>query len=286
MEAERTETIEDIILRYSERGMPDIRLYLSTDYCTKAAKEILSWERGNVFLTTGFYVKGYAETDGPVGTVALAHALSKIGYDPIIITDEFCRGFFEPEDIETIYVELDNGDQHIDDLIKVYEPKGLISIERCGKNKHGKYANMRGEDIGAFTAPIDEMFLKYQGIIPTIGVGDGGNEIGMGKIAGPVSRKLSLEPCVIPADIFVIATVSNWGAYGIVAALSKLCKQELIPGFDWVQDYIKKTVKLGSVDGVSGWHSISVDGKSMKTEHEILHALRKFGRNPIKDNCA
>ncbi|MCR5700561.1 MAG: DUF4392 domain-containing protein [Lachnospiraceae bacterium] len=286
MEAERTETIEDIILRYSERGMPDIRLYLSTDYCTKAAKEILSWERGNVFLTTGFYVKGYAETDGPVGTVALAHALSKIGYDPIIITDEFCRGFFEPEDIETIYVELDNGDRHIDDLIKVYEPKGLISIERCGKNKHGKYTNMRGEDIGAFTAPIDEMFLKYQGIIPTIGVGDGGNEIGMGKIAGPVSRKLSLEPCVIPADIFVIATVSNWGAYGIVAALSKLCKQELVPGFDWVQDYIKKTVKLGSVDGVSGWHSISVDGKSMKTEHEILRALRKFGRNPIKDNCA
>ncbi len=275
------ETIEDIILRYSERGMPDVRFYLSSNYCTKAASEILSWERGNVFLTTGFYVSGYAETDGPVGTVALAHALSKLGFRPVIITDEFCRGFFEMEEIKTIYIDLDNASESIDKLIEEYEPKGMISIERCGRNKYGTYANMRGEDIGAFTAPIDEMFIKYQGIIPTIGVGDGGNEIGMGKIAGPISRKLSLEPCVVPVDIFVIASVSNWGAYGIVAALARLCRMELVPKFEWVETFIKKTVNIGSVDGITGWQSISVDGKNMRTEYEILHALRKIGRKAI-----
>ena len=166
-------------------------------------------------------------------------------------------------------------------LIEEYEPKGMISIERCGRNKYGTYANMRGEDIGAFTAPIDEMFIKYQGIIPTIGVGDGGNEIGMGKIAGPISRKLSLEPCVVPVDIFVIASVSNWGAYGIVAALARLCRMELVPKFEWVETFIKKTVNIGSVDGITGWQSISVDGKNMRTEYEILHALRKIGRKAI-----
>ena len=67
-------SIEEVVLRYSERGMPDIRRYVSDNCCEKAALEILSWEKGNVFLTTGFYVAGYAETDGPVGTVALALA--------------------------------------------------------------------------------------------------------------------------------------------------------------------------------------------------------------------
>ncbi len=283
---DKQETIEDIILRYSERGMPDIRFYLSSDYCTKAASEILSWEKGNVFLTTGFYVKGYAETDGPVGTVALSKALSKLGFNPVIITDEFCKGFFEIEDIETVYLDIDNKGDDIDHLVEKYDPKGLISIERCGRNRHGFYANMKGEDIGAFTAPIDEMFIRYRGLIPTIGVGDGGNEIGMGKIAGPILRKLSFEPCVIPADIFVIASVSNWGAYGIVAALAKLSNMKLVPGLDFVETYIKKTVKLGSVDGVTGWNSVSVDGKNMKTEYEILHALRKLERSYIQNNCA
>lgn len=269
------ETIEDIILRHSSRGMPDIRFYLSEDYCTKAAREILSWERGNVFLTTGFYVSGHAETDGPVGTVALAHALAEIGFSPVIVTDRFCEGFFEAENIETVYVELEEEVEYIDRLVEQYQPKGLISIERCGKNKYGLYTNMRGDDISEFTAPVDEMFVRYQGIIPTIGVGDGGNEIGMGKIAGPVSRKLSMEPCVVPADIFVIASVSNWGAYGIAAALSSLCRKNLLPEFEWVREYIKKTVEMGSVDGVTHDRSLSVDGKNMHTEHEIIRALKR-----------
>lgn len=271
-----SETIEDIILRYSERGMPDIRFYLSGNYCTKAAREILSWERGTVFLTTGFYVSGFAETDGPVGTVALAHALSEIGFTPVIITDEFCRGFFESEQIETVYIGLEEGVEYIDWLVEQYDPKGMISVERCGRNKYGLYANMRGDDISEFTAPVDEMFVRYQGIIPTIGVGDGGNEIGMGKIAGPVSRKLSLEPCVVPADIFVIASVSNWGAYGIATALGSLCRKDLLPRFEWVEEYIKKTVALGSVDGITHDRSVSVDGKSMHTEHEIIKALKRM----------
>ena len=230
--AKESESIEDIILRHSNRGMSDIRFYLSEDYCTKAAREILSWEKGNVFLTTGFYVAGYAETDGPVGTVALAHALSKLGYKPMIITDEYCRGFFDNEDIGIVYIGINDSEDRIDEIVKKYEPKGMISVERCGRNKFGFYANMRGEDISEHTAPIDEMFIRYQGIIPTIGVGDGGNEIGMGKIAGVISRKLSLEPCVIPADISVIASVSNWGAYGIATALGKLSGIDLVPQYE------------------------------------------------------
>ncbi len=269
-------TIEDVILKYSDRGMPDIRNHVSGDCCDEAAKEIMSWEKGNVFLTTGFYAAGFAETDGPVGTAALALALRKLGYTPIIITDDYCRGFFEIEQIETVYIDCDANTDSLDSLVAQYQPKGLISVERCGKNQYDYYANMRGFSISEYTAPIDELFVKYQGIIPTIGVGDGGNEIGMGKIGSVIRKKLSLEPCVVSTDILVIASVSNWGAYGIVTALGKLNGSNLLPAFDWVEDYIRKTVEIGSVDGITLKKDISVDGKDMSIEHEILSDLQNL----------
>ena len=63
------EGIEDIILRHSQRGMQKLRPHLPKDYCRQAAEEIASWERGVVFLTTGFYVAGYPETDGPTASM-------------------------------------------------------------------------------------------------------------------------------------------------------------------------------------------------------------------------
>lgn len=268
------ESIEEIILRYSDRGVPNIRRYVSDNCCDKAASEILSWETGNVFLTTGFYVAGHAETDGPVGTVALSLALRQLGYEPIILTDEYCKGFFEIENLQTIYIDIHPEENKFHQLIEDYNPRGLISIERCGKNRFEQYANMRGISIGDYTAPIDELFLLCQGLIPTIGVGDGGNEIGMGKIASAITRKLSLEPCIVSTDILVVASVSNWGAYGIVAALAKHAGCSLLPSFEWVEKYVRKTVQMGCVDGVTHEKAISVDGKSMIIEEEIISALK------------
>lgn len=270
------ETIEDVVLRYSERGMKDIRPYVSTDCCHKAAREILSWERGNVFLTTGFYVAGYAETDGPVGTLSLAKALEALGYHPIILTDMLCNGYFDIENIQTEHLSFGATEQDFDKLVDTYNPVGMISIERCGRNKYEKFANMRGVDISQKTAPIDLLFLNYYGKIPSIGVGDGGNEIGMGKIAGVITRKLSLEPCVVSTDVLVVASVSNWGAYGIVAALSEIEKKKLMPTYEWVVEYLKHTLEKGSVDGISHENILSVDGKDMNIEREIITALSEF----------
>ena len=217
----RQGSIEDIILKYSRRGMPVLRELLPENYCLDAAEEILSWERGTVLLTTGFYVAGYAETDGPLGTMALAGALRKLGFFPVIVTDRYCEGYFEAEDIAVEYMDLDADDAAADAILEKYQPVGLISIERCGRDLNGIYANMRHVDISAGTAPCDALFLKALGTIPTIGVGDGGNEIGMGNVAEAVRTRLDLVPAEVKADILVIATVSNWGAYGIVAALDR-----------------------------------------------------------------
>lgn len=270
---EPEERIEDIVLRHSKRGMNILNENMECDCCSEAAKFILSWEKGNVFLTTGFYVKGFAETDGPAGTVALAGALKALGYRPIIITDKYCQGFFEIKKLETIYMPIDAGIEFAERTIAEYKPVGMISIERCGRNANDDYANMRGISIKEHTARIDLFFEAAAGKIPTIGVGDGGNEIGMGNAAEIIAEKLELVPCIVCADRLVIATVSNWGAYGIAAYLGLMTGRKLMADFKEIQDYIKRIVELGSVDGVLGEHVVGVDGFDMETEKEIVDAL-------------
>ncbi len=266
-------TIEDIILRHSRRGMTELRDCLPEHYCGSAAREILGWERGTVLLTTGFYVAGFAETDGPLGTAALARALKELGFSPVIVTDCYCKGYFEAEGIETVYLALDADDAEAALLLDKYHPAGLISVERCGRDKNGVYANMRGVDIGRGTAPCDALFLSAAGRIPTIGVGDGGNEIGMGNVAWAVEERLSLTPARVGADRLVIATVSNWGAYGIIAALSELTGSCLLLTFREAESFLRRTVAMGSVDGISHEHTARVDGFGPETEQEILDSL-------------
>ena len=280
---------ESIILRHSGRGMNLLREYLPEDYCAEAAKEILSWPKGIVFLTTGFYVAGFAETDGPVGTIVVAKALKALGYRPVILTDSYCRDFFEPEDLEVIYLSFTVSREELMDLVAEYHPVGMISIERCGINTRDDYENMRGISIRKDTAPIDDLFAaagpdgdeNRSGMehVRTIGVGDGGNEIGMGNLKDVISQKLSLVPCRVRTDLLVIASVSNWGAYGIAAELEKQSGKTVFSEIDKmtasqkVRTSIERMVKVGSVDGVTHERVAHVDGFDNTVESEILDAL-------------
>lgn len=272
-QTEEKESIEDIVLRHSGRGMDILRGYKSDRYAEKAAQTILGWEKGRVFLTTGFFVAGFAETDGPVGTLFLGKALRKLGYEPVILTDEFCKGFFESEGIQVLYMPFDADLDWCMKQLGTYTPVGLISIERCGENAAREYANMRGVSITDKTAAADLFFRIALGIVPTIGVGDGGNEIGMGNVADIIEEKLSLKPCVVTVDQLVIATVSNWGAYAIIAYLEKLSGVKVFMDFEEAKAFIKKTVEMGSVDGVLKKQIVSVDGFGMEIEKEIIDSL-------------
>ena len=277
---EKIEKIEDIILRHSRRSMDILRHYMPEDYCLEAAKDILSWEKGTIFLTTGFYVAGHAETDGPAGTVVLAEAVKKLGYHPVIVTDHFCKGFFEIRGLAVEYMPLEEemGEGFCKQILKKHHPVGLISIERCGRNVKEDYTNMRGISIKEHTAAIDMLFEMTDGIIPSIGVGDGGNEIGMGNMANIIAEKLLLIPSKTRVDRLVIACVSNWGAYAITAYLEKLTKIKLLPDFEEIRSYIEETVKIGSVDGVTHEPNVTVDGYDIAVEKEIVESLHEAVR--------
>ncbi|SEI57502.1 protein of unknown function [Halohasta litchfieldiae] len=66
--------------------------------------------------------------------------------------------------------------------------------------------------------------------------------------------------CVTPVDHLVVAGVSNWGAYGIVAALSVLTGENLLHSGDTERQLLAACVEAGCVDGVSGEPELSVDG--------------------------
>ena len=174
---EDMEDIEDIIMRHSNRGMPILREHLPSKFCKESAEYILSWKKGVIFITTGFYVAGHAETDGPPGALIISLTLKKLGYIPVILTDKYCQNFFEKYDIKVIYMDIklknENKFEFIKKTIEEFNPIGMISIERCGLNIHNKYANMKNISINEHTAEIDLFFANYYNKIPTIGIGDG-----------------------------------------------------------------------------------------------------------------
>ena len=119
---------------------------------------------------------------------------------------------------------------------------------------------MRGRDITPHNARIDHLFDDSD--VPSVGIGDGGNEIGMGNLADEVTQVESLVklPCVTQVDKLMLASVSNWGGYGLVAALSELSGRNLLPGVADHRRLIEQTVDLGAVDGMSSQQEYKVDG--------------------------
>lgn len=274
MGAGSMERIEDIILRHSQRGMQKLRPHLPQDYCRQAAMAIASWKRGAVFLTTGFYVAGYPETDGPTGTAVLASVLRDMGFRPVIVTEPENAELFTIRGFEVAAAEVGADADFFRKMIFKYHPAGMISVERCGLNAENDYANMRGVSIREHNAPTDILFrIAHEYDIRTVGVGDGGNEIGMGNFADVIAKELSLVPCVVKVDYPVIASVSNWGAYGLAAYLSILSGRHLMPSYAWAAEYMRETVAIGSVDGITHERVTHVDGFDESVEREILDAL-------------
>lgn len=270
---------DDIVLQHSTRGMDVLFENHPETYIENATKALLGLEKGTVFLYTGFYVGGYAETDGPIGTYFMSQALTKLGYRPIIVTDALCEGYFK--ECETLYLanEQCHDEFTCKEILKEYDPVCHFSIERCGKNSEGMYANARKKDIGLHTVALDDLYLLGSKSRPSLGIGDGGNEIGMGNFKETILEHLPLSPCVVECDYPVIASVSNWGAYGVIACLQKLTGETLLPEFSEIDAYLDHILSLGSVDGIHVANVKSVDGKEWHTEEEILNALKDAAKN-------
>jgi hypothetical protein len=100
----------------------------------------------------------------------------------------------------------------------------------------------------------------------------------MGNVVAQVKMTPSLpdDPAVTPVNQLIIASVSNWGAYGLVAALSLLCKQDLVPSVEWEKDLIRVLNSKGVVDGITGEKTGGVDAFDAEQNAVPLSRLKQM----------
>ncbi|MEE8465722.1 MAG: DUF4392 domain-containing protein [Dehalococcoidia bacterium] len=278
------ESIEDIILDHDKRGMLALRPYLPPDFCSQAARFIMEKtgyddQSGGVIIVTGFYVvmAGKPETDGPPGAIAIGEALKALGRRVTYVSDEYTTPVLRryangSEVIEFPIEDVAASKVHAAAILEQVQPSLLISIERCGRTREDTYLNMRYVDISPHTARLDYLFDSD---IPSVGIGDGGNEIGMGNLAEVIPTVDSLPdyPAVNQVDRLVIASVSNWGGYGLVAALSRIDGRNLLPSVESETAMLHGMVDAGVVDGTTGDAVPTVDNFTAEENGALLARL-------------
>ena len=191
-------------------------------------------------------------------------------------TTHLFEGFAAPEDIVDFPItDAKASEAFAVELLERVQPSVAIAIERCGFTGPGRYLNMRGQDTSEFHAKLDFIFLHHG---TTVGIGDGGNEIGMGNLAEhiPSVEQLPNEPCVTTVSHLIIASVSNWGGYGLVAGLSLLTGRNLLPSPEQEEDVIRTMVDRGAVDGVASAQVYQVDGFTLQENRRTLEALHRL----------
>jgi hypothetical protein len=160
-------------------------------------------------------------------------------------------------------------------------------LEEVLPKHHDRCHTMRGRDITTTMSPAHRLFevaAKLESPLVSIGIGDGGNEIGMGKIPWHIiHRNISLGgmvACRVPTDYLIVCGVSNWGAYGLAAGMRLLRGAAPDPQlFDphREKELLEIIVERGPlVDGVTGLPTVSVDGLPFERYAEPLSKLSAF----------
>jgi hypothetical protein len=168
-------------------------------------------------------------------------------------------------------------------LLDELEPALLFSTERVGRAKDGVYYSMRAIDYGMGRSRIDVLFDEAnRRRIPTLAVGDGGNEIGMGAIAEAVAAHVKFGPtiaAVTPADVLVPAACSNWGCHAIAAAIAARRKDpRLLHTPELERHLLMRGVEVGLINSVHNVVDPNVDGMSLDTHLALVEMLRAIVR--------
>ena len=174
------------------------------------------------------------------------------------------------------------------ELLREEDPAALISIERLGRNDRGVFHNSAGRDIGEGKAGIDALFeVAGQAGIPTLGIGDGGNEIGMGAIPDAVRRAVSFgEHCACgcgggiaaatATQVLITGGTSNWAAYALAGLLAhRSGRDDLIHTGAEEERLLQYGVELGFVNGMRGTVDPHVDRIPLHIHRAIVDLLAR-----------
>jgi Domain of unknown function (DUF4392) len=242
-----------------------------------------------VALVTGFVPRPTwgAETDGPSGTVVLGRGLRQCGAEvhyladpPVLPLLEAClKALGEPLDLIALPAAPAPALAEARRALAKLSPTHLIAVERPGRAADGDYYNARGISVAGLNAPLDGLFHGRKRGVTTVGVGDGGNEIGMGRVRGRVVRDVANGAkiaSVVRTDYLVVAGTSNWGAWGLTAHLGLATGRDLLHTAEEEARLTRAMVAAGGVDGLTGEATPSVDNLPVTLHQRFLDTLREL----------
>ncbi len=320
-----------------------------------SCRSLAEHPRPALAVVTGFFIPtgtpAAGETDGPLGALFLARALTPLGIPVVLVTDDFCMralvaglgecGLGKNVPLIALPTPTQAKDmtdaeyrRHVTDRLDGVALTHLLAIERVGPNDQDRCHTMRGRDITELMSPAHRLFLpspsvvrgggvggegddafgsvtfsspalhapgeieQFPGssapsppaplplstggeggnVLTTVGIGDGGNEIGMGKIPRAVIANNipngQLVACRIATQHLIVCGISNWGAYALAAGVAHVRGQALDASlFDpkREQQILDVMVQAGPlVDGVTGQPTATVDGLTWQQYVEVL----------------
>lgn len=283
-------------------------------------------QQRTAILASGLPIRGWfdptmAENDGPAGVATLARALVvACGALPVIVCEEpmvplleaccrasslvvssienIQRAALSPDAVKGRFIpacavvgfptDMNEAKKRAVELLDLIEPAILLSSERQGANSKGVYHYGLGEaNLASAMAKVEVLFEEAQRRrIPTVGVGDGGNELGMGSIKETVQAHIMYgKDCRCPCgsgmapdlkvDLLVAATVSNWGTWGIEACLAAISgKPEALHSPEIEELVLNACVTHGAFDGATGWVDRNVDAVPFPVHISLLRLLQ------------
>lgn len=288
--------------------------------CAAAARTLCALKPGDrVFILTGSLSRAgvstdIAENDGPIGAAVLARALT-YGFNaiPVVLVDETIADktaamieragpnvltqsqadtavatprYTSVTVVEAGLIDDSAARTHATDLVEHHNPKAVISVERAGISADGTYRNMLGQDYSEGRARLDYVIDEAKARnIPTIGIGDGGNEIGFGAIREAVVEHIPHGDvlCANSAtDIVYPVGVSNWGCYAVAAALAILTsKPDIAHSAVLERRLIEASPGIGLIDGTTGRLDATVDGLPVEVHEGVVNLLAQAVRKGL-----
>ncbi len=235
-------------------------------------------------IITGFPVGAAlaCETDGPLGALELALAWQRLERTATIVCDQFSRSLFEvlQTQLRIPFELVDWREFRIDQV------DHLVAIERVGPAMDGICYAMSGDAVTDQYYSLESCFEAARAAgINTTGIGDGGNEIGMGKL-NPEAIEQSIAhgariACRVPTDHLIVAGISNWGVWGVLAGLTVELKRSLLPDRELEQLLLREMIECGAIDGRTLQSTESVDGFTLDQQQPIRMQIEEL----IREYC-
>lgn len=172
-------------------------------------------------------------------------------------------------------------------IVRQYQPKAVIAIERLGPNEQGIVHGSTGVPKDCVDLSHVVTAAQRQGAL-TIGIGDNGNEIGFGRIFDfmkdfhPYGRETQYPGgtgviTTVATDVFLPASISNWGAYGIAAMLGFFTKQiDVLHTPELEQKILQACLDAGGWEMRYCSSRFIVDGAAGEASMAVVQLLREM----------